>query len=137
MLETLQSSIQGFVPFLMYLVLSVVLLLLFIRVYVRVTPHNEFQLIAENNSAAAVAFGGALIGFALPLSSAISHSLSLVDCALWSAIALVVQVSTFYVIRLMVKQISERITRGEIATGILVAASSITVGLINAACMTY
>ncbi|RYZ83478.1 MAG: DUF350 domain-containing protein [Moraxellaceae bacterium] len=137
MLESLQSSIAGFFPFSMYFVLSVVLLLLFVRIYVRITPHNEFELIAANNSAAAVAFGGALIGFALPLSSAISHSLSLVDCALWSAIALIVQISTFYVIRLMVKQISERITRGEMATGILVAASSITVGLINAACMTY
>lgn len=137
MIDTIYASLAGILPFAQYFLLAIILLVLFVRIYVRVTPHNEFALIAANNVAAAVAFGGAIIGFALPLASAISHSLSLIDCAIWSAVALVAQIFTFFALRLVVKQISERIVRGELATALLVASSAITTGIINAACMTY
>ncbi|MFC3116356.1 DUF350 domain-containing protein [Cellvibrio fontiphilus] len=137
MLETTMSSLNGLPAFLAYFAMAIVLLLLFIRIYSWVTPQDELALIKANNAAAALAFGGALIGFALPLSSAITHSLSLLDCALWGAVALVVQVLTFVVLRVAIRQLPERINQGEIATGVFVAASAIAVGLINAACMTY
>lgn len=137
MLETTLSSLNGLPAFLAYIATSIVLLLLFIRIYTWVTPHDELALIRANNPAAALAFGGALIGFALPLSSAITHSLSLLDCALWGAVALIIQVLTFVVLRVAIKQLPERINQGEVATGSFVAATAIAVGLINAACMTY
>ena len=137
MLETTMSSLNGLPAFLAYFAMAIVLLLLFIRIYSWVTPQDELTLIKANNAAAALAFGGALIGFALPLSSAITHSLSLLDCAVWGAVALVVQVLTFVVLRVAIRQLPERINQGEIATGIFVAATAIAVGLINAACMTY
>lgn len=137
MLETTLSSLNGLPAFLAYFAMAIVLLLLFIRIYSWVTPQDELTLIKANNAAAALAFGGALIGFALPLSSAITHSLSLLDCAVWGAVALVVQVLTFVVLRVAIRQLPERIKQGEIATGIFVAATAIAVGLINAACMTY
>lgn len=137
MLETTLSSLDGLPPFLAYFAVAIVLVLIFIGLYTWVTPHSEMDLIRANNPAAALAFGGALIGFALPLSSAITHSLSLLDCAIWGAVALVVQVLTFTVLRFSIKQLPERIHNGEIATGILSAAVAIAVGLINAACMSY
>src|SRR5690606_27626220 len=123
--------------FLAYFVVAIVLVLLFIRIYTWVTPQDELALIRANNTAAALAFGGALIGFALPLSSAITNSMSLLDCVVWGAVALVVQVLTFVVLRVAIKQLPERINQGEIATGSFVGATAIAVGLINAACMTY
>ena len=137
MLETTLSSLNGLPAFLAYFAMAIVLLLLFIRIYTWVTPQDELALIRANNTAAALAFGGALIGFALPLSSAITNSMSLLDCAVWGAVALVVQVLTFVALRLAIKQLPERINQGEVATGSFVAASAIAVGLINAACMTY
>lgn len=137
MLETTLSSLAGLPPFLAYFAVSIVLVLLFIRIYTWLTPHDELALIRANNSAAALAFGGALIGFALPLSSAITHSLSLLDCTIWGAVALVVQSLTFVALRITLKQLPERIQQGEIAAGIFAAATAIAVGLINAACMTY
>ena len=86
---------------------------------------------------AALAFGGALIGFALPLASAITHSMSLIDCALWGAVALVVQALTFVLLRVVVSDLPKRIEQGELASATLVAASAIAVGLINSACMSY
>lgn len=137
MLATTLSSLSGIPPFLAYFAVAVGLILIFIRIYTWVTPQDELALIKANNAAAALAFGGALIGFALPLSSAITHSLSLLDCAVWGAVALIVQVLTFVVLRVAISQLPERINQGEIATGIFVAASAIAVGIINAACMTY
>lgn len=137
MLSTTLSSLNGIPPFLAYFAVTIVLVLIFVRIYTWMTPHEEMALIRANNSAAALAFGGAIIGFALPLASAITNSQSLLDCAVWGAIALVVQIVTFAVLRLTLKQLSGRIANGEMATGIFAAAIAIAVGLINAACMTY
>lgn len=137
MLETTLSSLAGVPAFLTYFVLAIVLMLIFIRIYTWVTPHDELALIRKNNSAAALAFGGALVGFSLPLSSAITNSLSLLDCALWGAIALIVQVLTFFVLRVTLNQLPERISQGEMAAGIISAATAISVGFINSASMTY
>ncbi|WP_062066587.1 DUF350 domain-containing protein [Cellvibrio sp. OA-2007] len=137
MLATTLSSLNGIPPFLAYFAVAMVLVLIFVRIYTWVTPQDELALIKANNAAAALAFGGALIGFALPLSSAITNSLSLLDCAVWGAVALIVQVLTFVVLRIAIRQLPERINQGEIATGTFSAAAAIAVGLINAACMSY
>lgn len=137
MLETTLSSLAGLPPFLAYFAVAILLVLIFIRIYTWVTPHDELALIRANNASAALAFGGALMGFALPLSSAVTHSMSLLDCAVWGAVALMVQVLTFVALRITIKQLPERIERGELAAGILAAAVAISVGIINAACMSF
>ena len=137
MLDTALTSLAGLPAFAAYFGLAVVLLLLFIRLYTWVTPHDEFGLIRANNPAAAIAFAGAIIGFAWPLSSAITHSMSLLDCAIWGGVALVVQVLTFIISSAALKQLPQRITQGEVAAGMFSAGCSITVGMLNAACMSY
>ena len=129
--------LAGIPSFLAYFLLSLVLLAVFAAVYTRLTPHNEWQLIRQNVPAASVAFGGSLIGFTLPLHSAISHSVNIVYCALWGGVALIVQLITFAVVRRFIPNISERIANNEMASGIFVAAASISVGLLNAASMSY
>lgn len=136
-LEMTLATLNGLPAFLAYFAVAAALLVAFAFIYSLVTPHHEFELIRANNVSAALAFGGAMIGFALPLSSAISHSLSIWDCAIWGVVALVVQVLTFFVMRMVLRQLPERITRGEIAAGVLSAAVAIAVGQINAASMTY
>lgn len=137
MLDTALSSLAGLPSFLAYFALAVVSVLVFVRLYSWVTPHDEFGLIRASNPAAALAFIGALIGFALPLSSAITHSMSLLDCAIWGLVATIVQVLTFYVSQLALKQLPQRITQGDLAAGIFSAGCSISVGILNAACMSY
>jgi putative membrane protein len=137
MLETTLSSFHGLPAFLAYFAVAVVLSGIFVRLYTWVTPHDELALLRANNSAAALAFGGALLGFALPLSSAITHSLSLLDCVIWGTVALIVQILTFVVLRITIKQLPERIEQGEVAMGIFSAATAISMGMLNAACMSY
>lgn len=137
MSDSILASVAGLPEFVSFFVLSVLLMLLFIRFYSWLTPHDEFALIRANNPAAALAFAGALLGFAIPLASAVEHSISLLDCAIWGAIALLVQVVTFAAVRFALKELPERITRGEMAAGVFSAGCSLAVGMINAASMTF
>ncbi len=106
-------------------------------IYQWVTPYHERTLIREGNPAAAIALGGALIGYVLPLASALSHTVSLMEFAAWATLAGIIQIVVFVVVsRLAFKNLAERIEKGEIAAAIYLASISICVGLLNAACMT-
>ncbi len=129
-------SLSGLLPFLTYFVPALVLVVCFGAVYSRLTPHNEFGLIKSGNSSAAIAFGGSLIGFVLPLCTAIVHAVSLLDFMIWGLIALIVQLLTFAAVRLFIPGLSQRIVDDQTASAIFVALSSVAVGLVNAACMT-
>jgi putative membrane protein len=122
-----------------YLGLSLVLLVAFQFIYVRITPQDEWKLIKEEkNTAAAIGFGGAIIGFAIALSGAVSHSVSLLDACVWGLLALGAQSLAFCLVRfLFVPRIADRIKDGELSAGVILAAISIAVGLLNAASMTY
>jgi putative membrane protein len=120
----------------MYFGAAIGVLLLFVTVYTRLTPHDELGLIRAGNSAAALAFGGTLIAFALPLCSALIHAVSILDFLVWAGVAFAVQIGTFFTVRIFDTDLSARITRNEMAAGIVVASASIAVGLVNAACMT-
>ena len=117
--------------------MAVTLTLLYLLIYTRLTPQHEFTLIRLNNNAAATALGGSLLGFALPLHAAITNAIGLLDCALWGLVALVIQVITFVLLRLVLRGLPQRIARGEQAAANFVASISITVGLLNSAAMTY
>jgi putative membrane protein len=129
-------SFVGLPAFLTYFAIAIVLLLLFGVIYTRLTAHDEFALIRQGKSAAAVALGGSLIAFVLPLCSAIVHSVSLVDFVIWGLIALAIQIATFFAVRILLPNLSQRISSDEMAAGLFVALTSIAVGAINAACMT-
>ncbi len=78
----LVESTNGLVAFLGYLGTASLITLLYIVVYMWVTPHPEISLIRENNLAAAIAFAGSLIGFCLPLANIIAGSVNLIDVAI-------------------------------------------------------
>jgi len=134
--EIVGNSLDDLPWFFAYLATAVGLTLLYLVIYMWVTPHDEIKLIRDNNQAAAIALGGSLLGFSMPLASTIAHSDALVDCAVWGLIAIVVQIAIFYLVRLPVPKISERIEQGETASGLWLGAASLTGGLLNAACMT-
>ena len=111
--------------------------LAFKLIYQWVTPYNEAKLIREGNVAAALALGGALVGYVLPLASALSNTVSLVEFCAWAALAAVIQIAVFTLVRFVaMKDVSARIEKGEIAAGLYLMSISLAVGLLNAACMT-
>ena len=134
-METAGASLLELPWFLAYMATAVALTLIYVVVYMWVTPHNEMELIRENNTAASAAFAGSLLGFCLPLASAIAHSVSLVDCAIWGGIALMIQIAVFFLVRLPIPKISERIEKNEISSGVWLGVASFAGGLLNAASM--
>lgn len=131
------TSLQGLGTFALYLAAAVTAEIAFVFLYMALTPHHEVTLIKAGNTAAAVSLGGAVLGFTLPLASAIVHSVSLLDMAVWSAVAVGVQLALFLIASVVLRTVSRHIEDGNLAAGITLATASITIGLLNAACMTY
>jgi putative membrane protein len=138
-MESVIQSLSGSIHFLLYFVVSIVMLAIFKILYSKVTPHKEWELIRDDkNTTAAVAYVGAIIGFAIALSSAAKYSVSLLDFTLWGLIALAAQLIAFALVKhLFIPDISERIRANEMPSGIILGGVSIAVGLLNGACMTY
>ncbi|MDH0729180.1 DUF350 domain-containing protein [Pseudomonas sichuanensis] len=138
MLDALRMSLnaQAVIGFILYISVALVLFWLFQFIYTHLTPHREFALIRDNNSAAAVALGGALIGFSLPASNIIAYSVGLLDFVVWVVIAAVVQLLAFAITSMVLKGLASRIAKGEMAAAIYAAAVAISVGFLNSACMT-
>lgn len=133
----LADSISTLPAFLTYFAIAMAITAAFLLVYLQVTPYREIALIRDGNSAAAVSLSGTLIGFALPVANVVENSHNLADLAIWSVIACVVQIAAYVVARLALPQIAKDIPAGRLAPAIFLAALSVSVGLINAACMEY
>ena len=137
MLEQLLLYSEGLPSFISAFAIGGILMTLYVVIYNRLTSLNEWELIKQNDSAAAIAFSGSLIGFVMPLASAIENAQTTLECILWGVVALVVQLVAFFTVRLFVPAITERISRGEIAAGLLLATISFNVGVLNAASMFF
>src|SRR5207245_9345210 len=135
--QMILQSLAGLPAFLVYFCTAVVVVVAYLFVYTRVTPHNEFQLIRDNDPAAAIALGLSLLGFVLPVVSAIAHSANVWDCLIWAAIALIVQIVVYFLVRDPVPNLSKRIASGELAAAIWLGLASLAPGALNAACMIY
>ena len=131
------QSLAGLPAFLVYFCTAIVAVILYLAIYTWITAHKEFDLIAKNVPGAAVALGLSLLGFALPLASAIAHSQNLLDCAIWAIIALVVQLVVYFIVRIPVHELSTRIAAGEMAAAIWLGLASLAAGVLAAAAMTY
>lgn len=135
--STLLDSLSGLLGFCTYFAAAIGFVVVFCMVYCKVTPYDELRLIRNGNSAAAISFGGALIGFILPLYSAITHSVGFMDMLIWAVIAMLVQFAVFGVVRMILKDLVREIENNHTAAATLLASCSISIGLLNAACMTY
>lgn len=127
----------GALAFLLAFVSAGAFTLAFKVIYQFVTPYRERELIRAGNVAASIALIGALIGYVLPLASALSHTISLLEFAAWATLAGVIQIVSFTLVRVIaLRDVKARIEAGEVSVGVYLAGVSIAVGLLNAACMT-
>lgn len=132
-----QAFTDGAVQFLLAFGLAAVVLIAFKFLYQLATPYNEMRLIRDGCAPAAITLSGAMIGFALPVAMALSQAVSPIEFLAWAALAGLLQIVAFLVVRaVVIKDLAARIEKGELSIGIYLAAISITVGLLNAASMT-
>ena len=132
----LNYSLTGIVAHLVYFGVASVAVVVFVAIYVTVTPHHEFRLIRQGNTAAAISLGGALLGYSVALAKAVSQSESIAGMLLWSGVALVAQLAAYGITRLILPQLPSHVDEGRTASGICLAAIAIAIGMLNAAAMT-
>ena len=123
--------------FCLYFGLAVLLTLIFAYLYERVTPYNGFELMKQNNMSAVISFGGALLGFVIPLASVITNSQSIEDVTTWGIVAMVIQLMVYILARLLIPELKSNVTENNIGGSLYLALISLIIGILNAACMTY
>src|SRR6185503_21310576 len=122
----IKFSLSGFDEFLIYAGLAVVFIYGYMIAYLLITPYNELKLIKEGNVAAALGLSGSVLGFTFPLVSAIQNSVHPWDMMLWALIAAVVQLLVYVAVRYTLLNVVRRIPDGQVATGIVLAAISMS-----------
>lgn len=134
-ISKINTTLNDIYSFIVYFITAIILLVIYSKVYEKITPYKEFDLIANGNTAAACSYGGSLLGFTIPLASAITHSPGLLDMMLWGLIALIVQILTFLAVKMIFPAIVADIPANQLSKGIFLGIVSILVGILNAACI--
>jgi putative membrane protein len=134
-MDRLTMILSGSGAFALTFVVSLVLLAMFATLYSAITSHREIVLIRAGNKAAALSFGGAIVGFVIPLGKAVAQSVSLIDLLVWSAVAFVAQLCAYGVAALLVPHLRKSIDEDHVASGIVLTALAIAIGVLNAAAM--
>ena len=136
---------SSFVNFLSYLVVSIPLLLIGIKIFMLQTPYNEMKIIqdaaccdktAKDEAGIAVAhnLGGKSVGQALVMASAVFHAVSIGDLIIWGVIGIIFQVLVYYAFeKLTPFKVADELMKGNIAVGVFSARLSFATGLILAA----
>ncbi len=132
--------LEAVLSFALFFTTALAILAIFLVLYSIVTPYDDYKLIfQDNNTAAAVSFGGAILGLCIPLYSALISSVSYVDFLMWAGIAALNQLLfAFIAIRIRGKySLEKQIIEGAVPVGIFMAFISISIGLLNAGSMSY
>jgi putative membrane protein len=129
------QSIAVLPDFLGFFITGVLLVVIFMAIYIFVTPHKELSLVRQGDTAAGFAFGGTLIGYSLPVSKAVAEAPTVLDMLVWSVIGLVIQLLVYFTVRLLVPSLSKNIEANNVGAGVFLACASIATGMITAGAM--
>ena len=135
-MDELMALVTGVPKFVTFLALSLGVAMLFVVIYVRVTPYRELELTRQGNLAAALSLGGSFLGFCLPLAVTIAHSINVVDFLMWALVALVVQIGAHFLMRFLIPGLTAAVEEGRVAVGALSAFVALGLGTLNGACLT-
>ena len=129
----IQAFAAGFPATLAHAAVSLILLGLGAAVYALMSPQREIQEIRDGNAAAAVSFGGVLIGLATPLAVSLAASTSIEELALWGVAIVAVQLLLFRIVDFVLKGLPQRVQEGEVPAAVVLVSAKLGCALILAA----
>jgi putative membrane protein len=122
----------------MYFGSSLLMLIAALFVYIKITPYNELTLIRAGNTSASVSLSGTILGMVIPMASVIAHSVSFLDMLMWCAISLVVQLLIWELVNWIFGNLQKKISVDNCtASAIMLAVTSVAVGVLQAACVVW
>jgi putative membrane protein len=127
--------VPAILNYLLHLFTAVALVLVFFVVYTRVTPYDEVRLIRQGNAAAALSLGGSLLGFSATIASSLVHTMDYYQFAGWAFGALVVQLLVWVIATRLLRMSKDQIEANNCAFGGLLGAISLSIGIVNAGCI--
>jgi putative membrane protein len=122
-------TLEALGNFLLYTFSSLVLLGIFGKIYQWLTPYHEHEQIKAGKLAPAIALGGALIGFTLPLLSVSYHGINYIDFLIWAVVVGVLQIILFKILYWLIPMQVEEDNK---AIALIYAVLAFCVGLISA-----
>ncbi len=111
------------------------MLVLFAVLYMAITPYNELQLIRQGSGAAALSFGGTIIGFSLTLASSAIYNAGFLSFLIWSGVAMLVQIIGYFIMVKGIGNVPEQIKLNNMAIGGLLGLTGLVLGIVNAGCL--
>lgn len=129
----IQAFASGFPITLLHAGVTLMLLLIGATIYSLLTPYKEIHQIREGNSAAAVAYGGVIIGLAIPLAASLAASTSVRDILLWGGAIILLQLFVFRLVDFLLAGLPDRINEGEVSAAVLLVAAKLAAALVLAA----
>ncbi|WP_065383059.1 DUF350 domain-containing protein [Hyphomonas sp. ND6WE1B] len=127
------AFVEAFPRFLIWTASAGVMLIVSSTIYVLLTPWKEFAEVRRGNAAAGIALGGAIAGLALPMSSALASSITLIDFAIWGLVALLLQLIVYRLVDLLLGGLPKRIEQDEIGAAAVLVSAKLASALILAA----
>ena len=128
----INAFVSGFPQFIIQLGVALGLFVVSLIIYVIMTPHKELALIRAGNPSAALAFGGVVVGLAIPLGACLAHSLGIMDLAIWGIVTLLLQILAFRFADIFLHHLPRRIAEGDVAAAVFLMSIKIGLALILA-----
>jgi putative membrane protein len=126
----LSAFVAGFPDFILQLAVALGLFVTSLIIYVIMTPHKELALIRAGNPSAALAFGGVVIGLAIPLGSCLAYAFGLWDLVIWGIVTLLLQLLAFRFADMFLRGLPRRIAEGDVAAAVFLMSVKIGIALI-------
>jgi putative membrane protein len=128
----LNAFVAGFPDFIIQLGVALGLFVASLTIYTLMTPHKELALIRAGNPSASLAYGGVIVGLAIPLGSCLAHSFGLIDLLIWGVVTLLIQLLAFRFADIFLRGLPRRIAEGDVAAAVFLMSIKIGLALIMA-----
>lgn len=123
----INAFVAGFPDFIIQFGVALGLFVASLTVYVLMTPHKELALIRAGNPSASLAFGGVIVGLAIPLGNCLAHSFGVLDLLIWGVVTLLIQLLAFRFADIFLRGLPRRIAEGDVAAAVFLM--SVKIGL--------
>ena len=133
----LQTLFLGLPVFLGHFGVALLMLGIGVVLYLLITPVNEYRLIKEGNTSAALTLGAAMLGISISLGAALAGSVNLWDIVIWGSVAILLQLAVFFLIDRVLSDLAHRIRADEISAALILASTKLSIALLNAAAIGY
>ncbi|HEX4097217.1 MAG TPA: DUF350 domain-containing protein [Caulobacteraceae bacterium] len=129
----IQAFAAGFPATLAHAAVCLILLGLGAVIHALMSPHKEIAEIRDGNAAAAISFGGVMIGLAIPLAFSLAASTSIEELGLWGVAIVAVQLLLFRIVDFVLKGLPQRVQEGETPAAVVLVSAKLACALVLAA----